>query len=200
MQYSSIPSNIANISNCVYKKIHHYKLICGKNVDCQMLNIIYYVSKSCGIYYTNREMIRMMNAYNESMSPNKYKLLKNKDFSRGSKLFIRSYFMDDSKNLQYVNPTTTEQYIDKYCLQLKLSDDIMTEVKRIAKFLRVYGITNAHSSISIAISTIYYVISAELSKTEFVKRCNNISASTVTKVCKNISHYIKNDSYSLCLL
>jgi len=191
--FNKIPKNIANIANKVYHEVYPHKLIRGKNVDAQILNIVYYIAKACGIFFTNKEMISMMNAYNkENVKEGKYKPLCNRDFSQGGKHFVRCYYIADQKNVRHIHPTTVPDYIDKYCAMLELPH-LAAEAKRVAKFLKGFGVTNDHSYISTAIGVIYYVIQKtddiKMTKTKVAQKCKGVSASTITKVCKSILKY-----------
>ena len=122
-------------------------------------------------------------------------IFKNKvsDMTKGCKLFLEIMNLNENKPKYNVKTSSASDYIERYCSNLNLSNEICEICKKTAQKATEYSIVEDNTPPSIAAGTIYMICnlySMSITKKNVSKACK-ISEVTISKCFKKMNKYKK---------
>jgi transcription initiation factor TFIIB len=171
---TKLPQSIIQLSHMLYKKVVEKQQNHGKNTlsrgdirDGLICACVYYSCYLHNVNRSHREIGEMLD-------------VEESDVTRGCKLFFK--LMNDDYDLAN-NVLTYKDFVDRFCSNLGLSDDIKKKVHTVAKKATEMSIIDDKSPVSIASGAIYFIsniYSLNLSKNIISQQCGS-STATITK-------------------
>ena len=119
--------------------------------------------------------------------------IKSKNMTKGINIFHELIYWYYPSLLIKIQPLNCFDFINRYCLELKISDNIKLKIINIAKCVKTLGLNFKNTPISVAIGCIYVAIveyKLNLTKNDLHKK-TSISIVTITNSYNKFSKYKK---------
>lgn len=119
--------------------------------------------------------------------------LKIKKMTSGCKQFNEMMYHNDSEYLKKIKPTSAENFINRYSINLKISKQHRDTILYVAEMATKLGLVSENTPSSIAVGSIYLVsqeYGLEINKKTLAEMCN-ISEVTISKTYKKMSKFTK---------
>jgi len=131
----SLPRNVRETAAMIYRKAVRKKLIRGRTIDGVAAAVLYAACRQCNVPRTLEEISNTVQ-------------MKKKEIGRN--------YRNISRKLELkLLPTTPQDYISRFCSELKLSGDVQTKTLEILKKAAEKELTSGRGPTGIAAATLY---------------------------------------------
>jgi transcription initiation factor TFIIB len=131
----NLPRNVRETAAMIYRKAVRKKLIRGRSIEGVSASVLYAACRQCNVPRTLEEISRVAN-------------MKKKEIGR-------NYRNISSKLRLKLLPTSPQDYISRFCSQLKLSNDVQVKTRDILKKAASNELTSGRGPTGLAAASLY---------------------------------------------
>jgi transcription initiation factor TFIIB len=130
-----LPRNVRETAAMIYRRAVRQKLNRGRNIECFTAAVLYAACRQCNVPRTLEEISKI---------------------SQIKRKMIGRNYRDISRKLELkLLPTTPQDYISRFCSQLKLSNEVQVKTIEILKHAAKHELTSGRGPTGLASAAIY---------------------------------------------